>query len=559
MASRQCKNSPDSFCYVCGYYVGDKHVSNKISKEAKYWEAYRLYFGMSIGDQEKAWAPHVICGSCRSNLEAWLRGFARVMPFAIPRVWREPQNHHDDCYFCMVNIAKYRKVKGRRALTYPSIPSSIAPIPHSETLPVPKPPANLEFNTECEDSMSSETSDAEEEYLQSTSADRHYPSKRELDDLIRDLQLTKSAVELLTSRLSEWNLLRDDCKITAYRKRHLDYSVYFDVIQDLCYCKDVNGLFDAVGIEHDPSQWRLFIDSSTKSLKRVLLHNGNKYPSIPLAYSIQMKEDYENVKQLLLKINYAEFNWQLCGDFKMLGFLLGLQGGYTKYSCFLCLWNSRADGEHYSKIQWSPRKELMPGKYNVIKEPLVCREKVLLPPLHIKLGLVKQFVKALDFEGEAFQEIRAMFPKLSDAKLKGGIFVGPQITTMLKSRTLEGKMTETERKAWQAFRDVVSGFLGNNKDPNYEEIVNTLITSYQKMGCRMSLKLHFLCSHLDLFQENLGDFSEEHGERFHQDIQLVERLYQGRWDSAMMGDYMWFLIREDISGHKRKARLTVHF
>ncbi|KAI6651196.1 hypothetical protein LOD99_5547 [Oopsacas minuta] len=211
MASRQCKNSPESFCYVCGYYIGDKHVSNKISKEAKYWEAYRLYFAMSIGDQEKVWAPH------------------------------------------------------------------------------------LEFNTECEDSISSETSDAEEEYLQSTSADRHYPSKRELDDLIRDLQLTKSAAELLTSRLSEWNLARDDCKITAYRKRRLDYSVYFDVIQDLCYCKDVNSLLVAVGIEHVPPQWRLFIDSFTKSLKGVLLHNGNKYPSIPLAYSIQMKEDYESV------------------------------------------------------------------------------------------------------------------------------------------------------------------------------------------------------------------------------------------------------------------------
>ncbi|KAI6651197.1 hypothetical protein LOD99_5548 [Oopsacas minuta] len=146
-----------------------------------------------------------------------------------------------------------------------------------------------------------------------------------------------------------------------------------------------------------------------------------------------------------------------------------------------------------------------------------------------------------------------MFPKLSDAKLKGGIFVSPQITTMLKSRTLEDKMTETEIKAWQAFRDVVNGLLGNNKDPNSGEIVNTLITSYQKMGCRMSLELHFLCSHIYLFQESLEDFSEEHSERFHQDIQLMERRYQGHWDSTMMGDYMWFLIREDISGHKRKA------
>ena len=199
------------------------------------------------------------------------------------------------------------------------------------------------------------------------------------------------------------------------------------------------------------------------------------------------------------------------------------------------------------------------GRYNVFKEPLVSREKVLLPPLHITLGLVKQFVKALDCEGEAFQEIRAMFPKLSDAKVKGGIFVGPQITTMFKSRTLEKKITETERKAWQAFRGVVDGFLGNNKDPNYKEIVKTLMTSYQKMRCRMSIKLHFLHCHLDFFQENLGDFSDEHGERFHQDIKPMERLYHGRWYGAMMGDYIWFLIREDTSGQKRKARSIVHF
>ena len=89
--------------------------------------------------------------------------------------------------------------------------------------------------------------------------------------------------------------------------------------------------------------------------------------------------------------------------------------------------------------------------YNVIGEPLTSREKVLLPPLHIKLGLVKQLVKALDFEGEVFQEIRSMFPRLIEAKIKGGIFVGPRISTMLNFKTLEEKMNETEKEAWQAF------------------------------------------------------------------------------------------------------------
>ena len=86
MASRQCKNSPDSFCYVCGYYISSKEGSRRIEKGRKYYMAYRLYFGVAIGDQDKSWAPHVICGSCRVTLEAWLRGSRKAMPFAIPRI-----------------------------------------------------------------------------------------------------------------------------------------------------------------------------------------------------------------------------------------------------------------------------------------------------------------------------------------------------------------------------------------------------------------------------------------------------------------------------------------
>ena len=102
---------------------------------------------------------------------------------------------------------------------------------------------------------------------------------------------------------------------------------------------------------YDSSKWQLFIDSSSRSLKAILLHNGNKHPLIPVGYSIQMSESYENVQQLLNRILYDQFNWYICGDFKMLKFLLGSQDGYTKSSCFLCLWDSRADYEQYVKVQ----------------------------------------------------------------------------------------------------------------------------------------------------------------------------------------------------------------
>ena len=60
---------------------------------------------------------------------------------------------------------------------------------------------------------------------------------------------------------------------------------------------------------------------------------------------------------------------------------------------------------------------------------------------------------------------------------------------------------------------------------------------YQKFGCYMSLKIHFLHSHLDFLSDNCGMVSDEHGERFHQDIAIVEQRYQGKWSTAMLADY----------------------
>ena len=105
----------------------------------------------------------------------------------------------------------------------------------------------------------------------------------------------------------------------------------------------------------------------------------------------------------------------------MIAFLLGLQGGYTKHSCFLCLWNSRADEQHDLIKDW-----FIPGSHNVRHSPLIERSKILLPPLHIKLGLAKQFMKALKPRSTAYQHIRSMFLIISEAKLKGGIFVRPR-------------------------------------------------------------------------------------------------------------------------------------
>ena len=119
------------------------------------------------------------------------------MPFSISQIWKEPTNHHDDCYFCMVDISKYKETKEK--IVYPSIPSCIAPVNHGPELPSPQPPT-----THAISSISSEDDDADFEVdTQCSSKDTHFPKQNELDDLTRDLGLTKAKAKILSSRLKE--------------------------------------------------------------------------------------------------------------------------------------------------------------------------------------------------------------------------------------------------------------------------------------------------------------------------------------------------------------------
>lgn len=202
---------------------------------------------------------------------------------------------------------------------------------------------------------------------------------------------------------------------------------------------------------------------------------------------------------------------------------------------------------------------MVPGLKNVARDPLVDPKKIFLPPLHIKLGLMENFVKAMNKQSEAFAYLRQMFPRISDAKIKEGIFVGPQIRNVMKDSHFDGLLQGTEHDAWKAFKNVVCNFLGNYKAPNHVEEVESLLQAYKSMKCNVSLKIHFLHSHLYFFPANIGDVSDEHGERFHQDISKMEKRYQGKWNPSMLGDYCWTLIHEaSDSDYKRKSQ-TKHF
>lgn len=311
-------------------------------------------------------------------------------------------------------------------------------------------------------------------------------------------------------------------------------------------------------IEHNPNEWRLFMDSSTLSFKTVLLHNGNERPSIPIAYSTKHKETYESVKLVLKKINYHKHKWMICGDFKMIGFLLGQQSGFTKYTCFLCLWDSRDYANHWTKKDWEPRGVLKKNDPNIKYPPLVQPDSIIPPPLHIKLGLMSQFVKALPKDNKSFKYIKQKFPKLSDAKVEGGIFVGPQIRKLMDDDEFTKCLNRNEKKAWASFKKVIENFFGNNKSPDYENIVKEMLDNFKALGCRMSPKIHFLHAHLDFFPKNLGAMSEEHGERFHQDLRLMEIRYMGKISANMLADYCWTLVRETNMRQNHKSHFPLY-
>jgi hypothetical protein len=142
---------------------------------------------------------------------------------------------------------------------------------------------------------------------------------------------------------------------------------------------------------------------------------------------------------------------------------------------------------------------------------------------------------------------------VSYAKVKEGVFVGPQIRRVIADQQFEQLLLSTEQDAWLGFKSIVANFLGNHKSENYETIVKGCIDSYRLMGCNMSLKIHLLDSHMDFFPDNLGAVSDQHGERFHQDISIMESRYQGHWSAAMLADYCWTLQR-DITEAKHKRR-----
>ena len=186
-----------------------------------YKNAYRAYFQVELGDQDKKRAPHIVCKMCLENMRLWTSGKLNLLRHAIPMIWREPQNHFNDCYFCTVSIAGLNQKKCQ-SVTYPRLPSVIRPVPHSDELPIPVFQNNRHTEHHKSDSdVIDEHVGYDPDFVQENVPEAF--SQSELKDLVRDLSLSKESAELLDSRLNEKHLLARDAKATFYQNRNAEF------------------------------------------------------------------------------------------------------------------------------------------------------------------------------------------------------------------------------------------------------------------------------------------------------------------------------------------------
>ena len=171
--------------------------------------------------------PPVICKGRQIKFIRWENGTTDSFKFGVPMIRREPTNCINDCYFCMVKTVGFN-AENKHLIKYPKIRSAIHPVTHS-----------LEVPTQST-SFTSENMDQHMEF------DVHLPfdnqtktilepspslstfNQAELNDLVRDLGLSKVNSELLASRLKEKNALAPGINITFFRTREQELLACFD-------------------------------------------------------------------------------------------------------------------------------------------------------------------------------------------------------------------------------------------------------------------------------------------------------------------------------------------
>lgn len=535
MSSRSCKYDKDSFCYICGTYMTRNSRRHQLASSDKLISAYEQYFGLKLlQDKDKCWAPQYACNSCSSSLLNWLNGQRKGLPFGIPRVWREPSDHLSDCYFCVTVVAT-----GKKKSIYPDIPSSRAPVPHSESLPVPSAHENPVFNNESD----LESEDSVESCESTCVLGINKVKQQKFDEYVRRMSLNKSQSEELRKIFREIGILHPSVTFRYTRNRHDQYSSLFEETDGYCFCKDVPTLIKLITGSYDPDDFLLFLDGSVSGLKVALLKTNGVIPPIPLCLWNNCAESYATVQKVFNDLKYSEHQWKICADFKMLQILMGLRsGGNIRHPCIFCEFHAQSK-ERFDKIDWKYRDTFTVGAFSVQNPPLAQSNQIVLPVLHIKLGIFKQYIKYLNNEA-ALQSLISIFPRTTATKLHSGILTGPQVDKIAELPEFVNTLSTDENMCRLAILAVFRKVLVPHSTDVLEKrkLVDKMIALFKKLNINYSPKLHYIDIHLPELLERQFQVSDQHGERLHQTFKSFDSRYAGKSLTNKILDYIWMKV-----------------
>ncbi len=248
-------------------------------------------------------------------------------------------------------------------------------------------------------------------------------------------------------------------------------------------------------------------------------------------------------------LNYDQHQWPICADLKIVSMLIGrCGGGNPTYPCHLCTWKklrplkelyrkekkkvkSKAYRKSYDKPLAQNSQSSSKDNFNIVADALVPADNSIFPPFHLKLGVFRVLYKQLNQQAKDYAKTKF--------KKKEEVFNGPEIFKLCKDPTFSSKLKKHEKAAFEAFKDVSTFVLTSKVHPTLtnEQLVDTLFKTFKKLDCSVTYIMQLLRSHIDRIPKNADDYSDQHGERYHQKLRLLENRFVSRPSISMLAKY----------------------
>ena len=101
----QCKNDPNSFCYLCSDYISAKRITSNVKKLVE-----NCFPNFEWPGLKSSWAPDFCCSKCHINMVRHCDVKAKLL-YPRPTIWRRPRPDHSDCYFCTSDLNKHNRIR----------------------------------------------------------------------------------------------------------------------------------------------------------------------------------------------------------------------------------------------------------------------------------------------------------------------------------------------------------------------------------------------------------------------------------------------------------------